>query len=233
VVKSAPRCNEALQTDSLVTVLHRTPLKVPSTSVGQDTKEEDGVKEGNRSIETGSQTPSQRLNPVSSVVLSKAADQPMSDTLTHALSILTGFLAQAHHPLVNNLFLSKRNQLLESCVPNEDDSPMLGLDESRIDTDRTGKVREGSSRDVYSLSLHFEAIRTLRFSTRYACRVNLFRNSRRLLAHRSIEPDNPRQLPLFLLCLEAGYSHVISTQECDEECKVDDGRELISRWRVP
>lgn len=161
-----------------------------------------------------------------------AADQPISDTLTHASRILTGFLAQAHHPLVNNLFLSKRDQLLESCVPNENDSPMLGLNESRIDTDRTGKVREGSSRDVDPLSLHFEAIRILRFSTRYACRVNLFPNSRRLLTHRSVEPDNPRQLPLFLLFLKAGYSHVISTQERDEKCKVDDSWELISRWRV-
>lgn len=58
-IKSAPCCDEALQTDSLVTVLHRTPLKVPSTSVGQDTKEEDGVKEGDGGVETGSQTPSQ------------------------------------------------------------------------------------------------------------------------------------------------------------------------------
>jgi hypothetical protein len=39
--------------------------------MGQDTKEEEGVEKRDGSVEAGSQTPSQRLNPVGSVILSK------------------------------------------------------------------------------------------------------------------------------------------------------------------
>jgi hypothetical protein len=37
-------------------------------------------------------------------------------------------------------------------------SPMLGLNERRVDADGTGKLRERSTRNVDSLTLHLEAV---------------------------------------------------------------------------
>lgn len=76
-------------------------------------------------------------------------------------SRLTGFRAQAHHPLVKSLLL-KVYPLCQLCrsgtTTQKAHSPMLGLDESRVDADGPGKLGERSTRNVDSLALHLEAV---------------------------------------------------------------------------
>ena len=71
----------------------------------QDGHEEGGVEEGDRGIETGGETPSQSLDPVCGVVLIMCERSQLGARGTRGRPVHTGFLAQAHQPLVKSLLL--------------------------------------------------------------------------------------------------------------------------------
>jgi hypothetical protein len=79
---------------------------------------------------------------------------------------------------------------------NQIDSPVLGLDKGRVDTDGTGKLRERSPGHIDALALHLEAIkqakRAVSLRTLMAGGILESADSRRLLAHRSVEPKPSR-----------------------------------------
>jgi hypothetical protein len=73
----------------------------------QDGHEEGGVEEGDGGIETGGETPSQSLDPVCGVVLIMCERSQLGARGTRGRPVHTGFLAQAHQPLVKSLLLQK------------------------------------------------------------------------------------------------------------------------------
>lgn len=108
----------------LVAILSCTPLEVSPASMDQDGHEEGGVKEGDRGVETGGETPSQSLDPVCGVVLIMYEKDQLRVRQTQGRPVHTGFLAQAHQPLVKSLLLMKLHSCqhprrpLQQCEPS-------------------------------------------------------------------------------------------------------------------
>jgi hypothetical protein len=98
--------------DSLVSVFTGASLKVSSTSVDEYGHEKGRVEERDRGVQTSRETPSEGLNPIGSVVLKRAGGRCQYERVgwgsVKTSSRLTGFRAQAHHPLVKSLLLYER-----------------------------------------------------------------------------------------------------------------------------
>jgi hypothetical protein len=83
----------------------------------QDGHEKGGVEEGDRGVETGGETPGQSLDPVCGVVLIMCERGQLGVRETQGRPVHTGFLAQAHQPLVRSLLLIRITLVSTSALP--------------------------------------------------------------------------------------------------------------------